>query len=216
MYQHPRFVFRTKSAILTVALLLIVFAVSACVPAEPQVIERTVVVEVIREVEVVREVEVEVEKIVEVVVTATPTPAPKVPPTPAATPTPNVDDYFVVLHQGERKHDGIGVINFYSNTLSGKRNRIGMIFREDRFYLEHLRNEGVISSQQHDDYFNDEPIQKISIVAISTATYELWDNDPYNADRVFDGFPSLLFHYAEQCKQGDSWFSRKSDLLCQD
>ena len=216
MDQHPRFVFRTKSAILTVALLLIVFAVSACVPAEPQVIERTVVVEVIREVEVVREVEVEVEKIVEVVVTATPTTVPAATPLPVAPPTPEVNDFFVILHQGLAPGNGIGRIDFYSNYLSGKRNHLRLAFRHDRFYLEYLIKEGVISSKQRDDYFNGEPIQKISIVAISTATYKLWDNDPYNADRVFDGFPSVLFHYAEQCKQGDSWFSRKSDLLCQD
>ena len=47
-------------------------------------------------------------------------------------------------------------------------------FYEEGFYLEYLRKEGVITSEQKDAYFNGEPI-KISLVPISTATHKLFE-----------------------------------------
>ena len=185
-------------------LVLMVFAVSACGSGEPEVIERTVVVEVIREVEVTREVEVikevEVEKIVEVVVTATPTPAPTAIPAPVATATPEVNDYFVVLHQGGNPSDDRGAVYFYASYpfIKYKLDGNGDAFHNEAFYLEYLRKEGVITSKQKDDYFNGEPIQKIPLVAISTATWKLFENDPFNATRLRLGTPEFLTHYADK------------------
>ena len=203
-----RFGYRTGAAFVIVLLLMVVFAASACGSAEPEVIERTVVVEVIREVEVTREVEVikevKVQEIVEVVVTATPTPAPTAIPVPAATPTPAVNDYFVVLHKGNDMSDGVGVIQFYASypfrehRLDGGRFK----FHNEDFYLEYLRNEGVITSKQKDDYFDGKPIQKIPLVAISTATWKLFENDPFNASGLRFPVPELLTHYADKSSSG--------------
>ncbi len=194
-----RFGYRIGSVILTVPVLLMVFAASACGSTEPIVIERTVVVEVIREVEVTREVEVKVQEIVEVVVTATPTPATAVTPSPVADATPSVNDYFVVLNQGIDLTDDAGVFNYYDRpsgdlVLKGPTD----FFYNEKFYLEYLWKEGIITSQQKDDYFEGKPIQNISLVAIATATYELFENDPYNANRLSFLDTEYLLQYADK------------------
>ena len=203
MYRIFKFGDRTGAAFFIVLLLMMLFAASACGGGEPEVIERTVVVEVIREVEVTREVkvieEVEVEKIVEVVVTATPTP-PTATSLPVATATPEVNDYFVVLHQGTDPSDDRWRISFYASYPyeEYKSDRAGLSFHNEGFYLEYLRKEGVITSKQKADYFDGEPIQKIPLVDISTATWKLFENDPYNSMRLRLGDPRLLTHYADK------------------
>ena len=77
-------------------------------------------------------------------------------------------------------------------------NRSAIGFREESFYLEYLRREGVITSKQKDDYFDGKPIQKIPIVAISTATWKLFENDPYNAHKVIPGAEDNFFDYADK------------------
>ena len=207
MHRLFRFSSRTGSAFLTVLLLLMLFATSAC---GSTVVERTVVVEVIKEVKVVeevevtREVEVKVQEIVEVVVTATPTPAPTATPLPVATPTPEVDDYFVVIgHDGSPSNDS-GSVYFYASYPFRKYKLEGIShpFNNEAFYLEYLRKEGVITSKQKDDYFDGEPIQKIPLVAISTATWKLFENDPYNATKLRLSDPRLLTHYADEASLG--------------
>ena len=182
------------------------FAASSC---GSTVVERTVVVEVIKEVKVVeevevtREVEVEVEKIVEVVVTATPAPAPTATPLPVATPTPEVNDYFVVLFTHDDRTDDIGVIEYYASYPFHKSARgLGDNFHNEDFYIEYLRKEGVITSKQKADYFDGKPIQEIPLVAISTATYKLWENDPYNANKLRMVAPEYLTHYADKSSSG--------------
>ena len=196
-----RFGYRIGSLVLTVPVLLMVFVASACGSGEPVVIERTVVVEVIREVEVTREVkvieEVEVEKIVEVVVTATPTSAPAGTPQPVATTTPDVDDYFVVLHQGILD-DGVGHIAYFNrfsrdNVLDGPID----YFHNEEFYIDYLSKEGVITSNQKADYFDGKPIQKIPLVDIAVATQSLFENDPYNAGKLGLLATEYLLQYAE-------------------
>ena len=192
-----------------VLLLLMLFATSAC---GSTVIERTVVVEVTREVEVIKEVKVieevevtrEVQEIVEVVVTATPTPAPTATPLPVATPTPEVNDYFVVLQAGSNLSDDRGRVFFYASYPFVKYKLDGSFkgFHNEAFYLEYLRKQGVITSKQKDGYFNGEPIQKIPLVSISTATWKLFENDPYNATKLRFAAPELLTHYADKSSSG--------------
>ena len=187
---------------------MVLFAAGACGSAEPEVIERTVVVEVIREVKVIEEVEVvrevEVEKIVEVVVTATPIPAPTATPLPVATPTPEVDDYFVVLHQDDSPSNDRGRIYYYASYpfIKHKLNGTGNSFHNEAFYLEYLRKEGVITSKQKADYFDGEPIQKIPLVVISTATWKLFENDPFNSSKLKLPFPERLIYYADKSSLG--------------
>ena len=203
MHRLFRFSSRTVSAHLIVLLLLTLFATSACGSTEPEIIERTVVVEVIREVEVTREVEVKVQEIVEVVVTATPTPVPTATPLPVATATPEVNDYFVVLQTGATLNDDIGRVYFYASypfavNVSGG----AYSFHNEAFYIEYLRKEGVITSRQKADYFDGEPIQKIPLVTISTATWKLFENDPYNANKLALLSPRYLLHYADTSYSG--------------
>ena len=62
--------------------------------------------------------------------------------------------------------------------------------------------EKVITSAQRNAYFNGESIQKIPIVPISTATWKLFENDPYNAGKLRLGAPELLTHYADKSAVG--------------
>ena len=140
--------------------------------------------------------------------TATPqptaTPLPTETPLPTATATPDVSDFFVVLHQGNRKNDNIGIIEYYASYPFDV-NAIGTsdFFWEEDFYLEYLRKEGVITSKQRDDYFNGNPIQKIPLVSISTATYMLFENDPYHANKLRIN-EEYLFYYADKSAVGSS------------
>ena len=65
-----------------------------------------------------------------------------------------------------------------------------------------MAKEEVITSAQKDAYFNGGPIQKISLVAISTATWKLFENDPYNAGKLRLAVPELLTHYADKSAVG--------------
>ena len=129
-----------------------------------------------------------------------PTPLPTETPLPTATPTPDVNDYFVVLHQGKILNNDVGIAYFYASypfisyTLEGN----GFEFHNEAFYLEYLRKEGVITSEQKDAYFNGEPIQKISLVPISTATWKLFEKDPFNASRLRLRNPEYFTHYADK------------------
>ena len=208
MYRNFRFGYRSGSvfAIVLLLSLLTLSAASACGSAEPEIIERTVVVEVIKEVKVIEEVEVtrEVEKIVEVVVTATPTPAPTAIPSPVATATPEVSDYFVVLGDDDSPNNDRGRVYFYASYpfINYKLEGNWDAFHNEAFYLEYLRKEGVITSKQKADYYDGEPIQKIPLVAISTATWKLFENDPFNATRLRLGTPEFLTHYADKSSSG--------------
>ena len=73
-------------------------------------------------------------------------------------------------------------------------------FHNEGFYLDYLVKEKVITPKQKNDYFNGEPIQKISLVSISTATEKLFENDPYNSGGLKLGVPELLTHYADKSK----------------
>ena len=135
--------------------------------------------------------------------TATPqptaTPLPTETPLPTATATPDVSDYFVVLHQGDRRNDDIGIITYYASYPFRKDVR-GTFdsFDEESFYLEYLRKEGVITTEQKDAYFKGEPIQKVPLVAIATATYKLFENNPYRANKLNIRAQKYLLHYADK------------------
>ena len=96
--------------------------------------------------------------------------------------------------------DGIGIAYLYASYPFRSRKLEGdaLSFRNEDFYLEYLSNEGVITSEQKGAYFNGEPIQKIPLVSISTATYKLFENDPYNASKLGIGDPRYLLHYADE------------------
>ena len=136
--------------------------------------------------------------------TATPqptaTPLPTETPLPTATATPDVSDYFVVLHSGRTLSDDIGRISFYAGYPFRKYELKGgtFNFHNEGFYLDYLVKKKIITPKQKNDYFNGEPIQKISLVAISTATWKLFENDPFNASRLRLGTPELLMHYADK------------------
>ena len=135
--------------------------------------------------------------------TATPQPTaipvPTETPLPTATATPDVSDYFVILHQGDPLNDGIGVIEYYASYPFAKNAR-GIIdsFDEEGFYLDYLWKEKVITSKQKAAYFNGKPIQKIPLVSISTATWKLFENDPYHANKLGLRALKYLFHYADK------------------
>ena len=136
--------------------------------------------------------------------TATPqptaTPLPTETPLPTATPTPDVSDYFVILHIGPSLSDDLGVIEYYASYPFHKNVRGGVnYFEQEDFYLEYLIIEEVITSAQKDAYFKGEPIQ-IPLVSIATATYKLFENDPFNASRVSAGYidEDYLLHYADK------------------
>ena len=58
--------------------------------------------------------------------------------------------------------------------------------------------ERVITPKQKNDYINGDPIQKISLATISTATWKLFENDPYNAGKLRLAVPEYLLHYADK------------------
>ena len=176
--------------------LIVVGCVTERVVVETVVVER--VVQVDREIEVVVEKEIEVTRVV--VVTATPVAMPRATAAPTATATPDVSDYFVVLHQGSILNNGIGVIHFYfDNTSAG-----ASPFYNESFYLDYLEKEKVITSKQKNDYFNGEPIQKISLVSIGTATLKLSKNDPYNTNKLNIIDIEDMFIYADKSAVGSS------------
>ena len=178
---------------LIIAGLLVGLIVVGCVTE--RVIVETVVVE--REVQVVKEVEVVVEKEIEVtrvvVVTATPGAVPRATAAPTATPTPDVSDYFVVLHRGKDLSNDVGEIEYFENNRGGKFD----YFHNEGFYLDYLVKEGVITSAQKNAYFNGEPIQKIPLVVIATATYKLFENDPHNFSNL-RLYGETLLRYADK------------------
>ncbi len=140
--------------------------------------------------------------------TATPqptaTPLPTETPLPTATAIPEVSDYFVVLHSGRDLSNDIGAIEFYAEYPFRKHKLNGTLFtfHNEGFYLDYLEKEKVITPKQKNDYFNGEPIQKISLVSISTATEKLFENDPYNSGRLSLAAPELLTHYADKSAVG--------------
>ena len=137
--------------------------------------------------------------------TATPqltaTPLPTETPLPTATATPDASDYFVVLHTAKSLNDSIGAVFFFASYPFDKdvKGTIAATFREDDFYLDYLKKEGVISSEQKDAYFKGEHIE-IPIVPIANATKKLFENDPYNASKLrINPSPSLIYltHHAD-------------------
>ena len=101
-----------------------------------------------------------------------PTPSlPTLTPTPIATPTPDFNGYHVVLHRSKKPNETRGVIVYNIERDGGS-----IYFNEVDFYLEYLRKEGVITSEQKNAYFNGERI-KIPVVPIANATYKLHLND---------------------------------------
>ena len=140
--------------------------------------------------------------------TPQPTPLPTETPLPTATATPDVSDYFVILYQGDISGDDIGFVAFYADYPFEKYKLEGanLAFYNEGFYLDYLVKEKVITSKQRDDYFNGEPIQKIPLVPISTATWKLSKKDPYNFSELRIRAPELLTHYADKSK-----FSLDSD-----
>ena len=126
-----------------------------------------------------------------------PTPVPTATPV-LPTPTPEVNDYYVVLHQGYIKDDGGGLIEYYASYPFAKDLKgTSYSFSNEAFYLEYLRKEGIITSGQKNAYFNGEPIQ-ISLLSISDATYKLFKTDRHNADRLNIAALDYLFHYADK------------------
>ena len=141
--------------------------------------------------------------------TATPqstaTPRPTETPLPTATATPDVSDYFVILHQGRDLSDDRGII-YYHASWPFHENAKGLLdpFHNEDFYVNYLEKEKVITPKQKNDYFNGEPIQKIPIVSIGTATWKLFENDPYNANKLRLLSPEYLLHYADKSSVGSS------------
>ena len=130
----------------------------------------------------------------------TPTPAakstPVATPTPAATPAPEVNDYYVVIYQGDLKNDNKGVLLFHASYPFEKNVRGGFIFKEEAFFLDYLVKERAITPEQKNAYFNDERI-KIPLLLISNASYKLNQTDEHIAIRI--GLNTrLLLHYADK------------------
>ena len=109
-----------------------------------------------------------------------PTPQPTKIPTPIATPTPDASDYYVLLGKGRVIDDDRGVIEFYASYPFGNYKGAGISFGNDAFYLEYLRKEGVITSEQKNAYFNGQAIE-VPLVPISNATYKLFQTQGRNA-----------------------------------
>ena len=129
---------------------------------------------------------------------ATANPLPTETPLPTATATPDVSDYFVILHQG--------TIAFYAEYPFRRTKAEGSIlgFYNESFYLDYLVKERVITYEQKVAYFDGEPIQKIPLVAISTATWKLSENDPHNFGKLSISDPEYVLHYADKSAVGSS------------
>ena len=134
-----------------------------------------------------------------------PTPGPVEEPTPVPTatpvlptPTPEVNDYYVVLHQGRILNDGVGVIEYYAKyPFNPYAEGSAGSFYNEAFFLEYLRRKGVITSGQKNAYFNGEHIQ-IPLLPISKAAYQLFKNDNYNAQKLRIAGRRNLLHYGEE------------------
>ena len=126
-----------------------------------------------------------------------PTPVPTATQMPTAIPTPEVNDYYVVLHQGRILNDGVGIIEYYAKYPFRKAWGTSDPFYNEAFFLDYLRKEGVITSGQKNAYFNGEHIQ-VSLLPISKAYYRLLKNDNYNAQKLRLRSPHYLLHYGEE------------------
>ena len=124
-----------------------------------------------------------------------PTPVPTATPV-LPTPTPEVNDYYVVLHQGSIPDNDKGVAEFYASYPFDKSVGGSSPFYHENFYLDYLRKEGAITSGQKNAYFNGEPI-KISLLTISNATYKLFKTDGHNASKLRLRSSRYLLHYAD-------------------
>ena len=94
--------------------------------------------------------------------------------------------------------DNQGGIEFYASYFFHEDAAgVSLPFDAEDFYLEYLRKEGVITSEQKDAYFNDEPI-KIPLLSISNATYKLFETDPFNASKLSLRAPEYLLHHADK------------------
>ena len=201
-----------KLAAVFLLAVITLFSLAACSSPEPQIIE--VEKEVIREVEVVKEVIV--------VVTATPAPTqvptsapipsptparvaerPTPPPTatraPRPTPTPEANDHFVVLSTGNKPDDGSGRIEFFIIKKQGV--LVGGLtegFYHEKFFINYLVKEGVITSAQRNAYFRDDPVQKVHLISLGTALYKLYQDDPHNASRLRIRCEVCLLKYADK------------------
>ncbi len=149
--------------------------------------------------------------------TATPqptaTPLPTETPLPTATATPDASDYFVILHHDSTLNNDIGEIAYYASYPFNKNVRGGILdyFYKESFYLEYLRKEGVITSEQKNAYFNGEPL-KIPLVSIATATNELFEKNPHDASKLRLLAPEYLLHHADK-SSSDSNEDNSSGVL---
>ena len=125
-----------------------------------------------------------------------PTPVPTETPLPTAVPTPEVNDFFVVIGRGSLDNDA-GIIQYYNRYSDSEKIVLAGLtyhFYHEAFYLEYLRKEGVITSEQKNTYFDGKGV-KIPLLSIADATYKLYKNDPSNANMV--GLRHLL-EYADK------------------
>ena len=141
--------------------------------------------------------------------TSVPTATPVLP-----TPTPEVNDYYVVLHQGNDPDNDRGRLRYYASFPFHKDLKgFSDGFDNEVFYLEYLKEERVITSGQKNAYFNGEPIQ-VPLVSIANATYKLFKTDGYNASRLSIGTLDYLLHYADKrpiSLEGDGGYVTISD-----
>ncbi len=149
----------------------------------------------------------------------TATPRPTAIPTPVATPTPKANDYYVLLHQGGVLGDDHGVIVFYASYPEGDRRGSAQGFYNEAFYLEYLRKEGIITSEQKKAYFDPEVIE-VPLIPISNATYKLFQIREHGR-RISVGetlglaehTERMLLYYADKSLDHSESVSNVEDLL---
>ena len=127
-----------------------------------------------------------------------PTPNPTATRAPVATPTPEVNDYYVVMHQGFDPDDNRGVIGYYASYPFHKNVNGGIdLFRNESFYLNYLEVEKIITSEQKNAYHHGETIE-IPLLSIANASYKLGRTDNYNLRKLNLREPDYLLHYADK------------------
>ena len=123
---------------------------------------------------------------------------PTVIPTPRATATPEANDDYVVIHSLD-PDDDIGWIDYYDKEYAGTR----AFFKEEDFFVNYLVQEGVITPEQRNAYFDGEEII-VPFISIANAYYKLYHTDNYKAQKLRMRVPEKLLDYADKSSLGSN------------
>ena len=107
-------------------------------------------------------------------------------------PTPEANDGYTVINQRTPGND-IGWMTHYTTEHPG----LSGPFKEEDFFLNYLVQEGVITPEQRNAYFNGEDVV-VPFISVANAYYKLHQTDNYKAQKVQVRTPEILLHYADK------------------